>query len=412
MQKVYERWQHRLASHQPNAIDVDNAKDRAATRRVLFLDLCTPMPDMDSGSIDAFNTMMLLRDMGFQVTFIPVCTLQYDRKYTPALQAMGIETLYPPQVTSVKQHLKQQGQRYHLILACRHNTLAPHYATLRKYCPKAKIIFHTVDLHFLRMQRQADLLQSKKLHDAAREIEQIELRLIDQCDLTTVVSEVEREILARLNRGHKVRIMPYSRHMRGTRSGFDQRKDLLFVGGFQHSPNIDAVQYFVGEIMPLLRLRLPGVVLNVVGSKIPPEITALRSADVVVHGFVKDLGLLLDRMRVSVAPLRFGAGIKGKIGTAMTAGLPVVATPMAAEGMAVSHRENILVAETPELFAQAVAELYLQADLWNRISSNGLAFAEQAWGGLAAWRVLQGILEEFDLTIPAPTYPISLYSEA
>lgn len=411
MKKVYVRWQHRLANHQPNAVDVDNAKDRAATKRALFLDQCTPTPDMDSGSIDAFNTMVLLRDMGFQVTFIPVSNFSFDRKYTTALQSHGIEVLYRPYVSSLKEHLRKHGNRYDLILGCRHNTLEPHYGLLRKYCLKAKIIFHTVDLHFLRMQREAELKQSKKHHDAAKEAEAAELRLIDSCDRTTVVSHVEHEVLSKMNRGPKVRVMPYSRHLRGSRLPFEKRGDLVFIGGFQHHPNIDAVQFFVSEVMPLLRPRVPGVVLHVVGSRVPPEIATLQCADVVIHGFVEDLDPLLDQMRVSIAPLRYGAGIKGKIGTAMTAGLPVVATTIAAEGMLLTHGENIMVADDPGQLAAAVAELYLNEGLWNKISSNGLILAEQEWGAASAWRILQGLLTELDMKIPEPTHPISLYSE-
>lgn len=163
--------------------------------------------------------------------------------------------------------------------------------------------------------------------------------------------------------------------------------------------------------MPQLRPRVPGVVLHVVGSRVPPEIATLQCADVVIHGFVEDLDPLLDQMRVSIAPLRYGAGIKGKIGTAMTAGLPVVATTIAAEGMSLTHGENIMVADDPGQLAAAVAELYLNEGLWNKISSNGLILAEQEWGAASAWRILQGLLIELDMKIPEPTHPISLYSE-
>lgn len=411
MKKVYERWRHRLVNHQPNAKDVDSAKDRTATKRVLFLDQVTPTPDMDSGSIDAFNTMMLLRDMGFQVTFIPVSNFQFDWKYTSAIQAHGIEALYKPYGSSLDKHLAENGTRYDLIFACRHNTLEPHYPLLRKYCPNAKIIFHTVDLHFLRLKREANMKNQQKLHDVAKAVEAIELKLIDQCDLTTVVSSAEHEVLAQLNRSRKVRVMPYARNVRGTRCGFKDRKNLIFVGGFQHHPNIDAVEYFVAEIMPLLRKKVPGVVFNVVGSKVPQAISDLQCEDVVIHGFVANLDPLLDQMLVSIAPLRYGAGIKGKIGSAMTVGLPVVATTMATEGMALTPRENILVADKPESIAEAIAELYQNEDLWNQISTNGLAFAEEAWGAAAAWQILQELLEGLDIKT-SQTCPqnISLYS--
>ena len=410
MKKVYERWKHRLENHQPNAVDVDNAKDRVATRRVLFLDQCTPTPDMDSGSIDAFNTMMLLRDMGFQVTFIPVSNFHNDRKYTSAIQAHGIEALYRPHVSSVDQHLTEHGKRYDLIFACRHNTLEPHYHSLRKYSPQAKILFHTVDLHFLREKREADLLKDPKLHGKAKRTQELELRLINECDLTTVVSHVEKQVLDDMDLGEKVRVMPYSRHIRGTSVPFSDRDGIVFVGGFQHTPNVDAVMYFVHEIMPHLRPLLPDVIFHVVGSKVPDEAKQLEGPNVRLHGYVEDLEPLLDQMRVSVAPLRYGAGIKGKVGSAMCAGLPVVASPLAAEGMNLTHGENVIIAKDPKEYAACIAKLYQNEDLWNRISKNGIEYSERAWGAEVAEKVLHDILQRCELKCSHVLYPIRLWT--
>ena len=409
MKKVFERWKHRLESHQPNAVDVDNAKDRMATRRVLFLDQRTPTPDMDSGSIDAFNTMMLLRDMGFQVTFIPVSDFHNDRKYTSAIQAHGIEALYRPYVNSVSRHLAEHGKRYDLIFACRYNTLEPHYHSLRKYSPQAKILFHTVDLHFLREKREADLLQDLKLHENAKRTEDIELKLIKACELTTVVSHVEKQVLNDMGMGEKVRVMPYSRHIRGTSVPFSQRSGIVFVGGFLHTPNVDAVNYFVHQIMPHLRPLLPDVIFHVVGSKMPDEIRLLEAPDVRLHGYVEDLEPLLDQMRVSVAPLRYGAGIKGKVGSAMCAGLPVVASPLATEGMNLTHGENVSIAKDPKEYAACIAELYNQEDLWDRISKNGLVFAEKVWGSDSAIEILTDILIRCDFECPNKPRPTRLW---
>jgi GT2 family glycosyltransferase len=410
MKKVYEKWKHRLSHHQANAIDVDNAKDRVATRRVLFLDQCNPTPDMDSGSIDSFNTMVLLRDMAFQVTFIPVSDFLYSSKYTKDLQSVGIEVLYSPFVTSVEQHLKEYGHRYHLIFACRYNTLDPHLDNLKMYCPHAKIIFNTVDLHYLRLMRSAEISNDISLQANAAKVKDIELRLMGVANITTVVSKLEHEILCNLTDKRKIRLMPYSRFIRGTKAAFHERSDIVFVGGYAHQPNIDAVLYFVKDIMPLLRLRLAGLKFYVVGSNPTSEIMALACEDVIILGYVENLNSLLDKFRVSVAPLRFGAGIKGKIGTAMAVGLPVVATSMAAEGMELTNGENIVIADGAERFAAAIEGLYQNESNWNHIRNQGLEFAEQAWGGAAAMKVLGGILSELEFTTAPTPHPIYLYS--
>jgi glycosyltransferase involved in cell wall biosynthesis len=153
-------------------------------------------------------------------------------------------------------------------------------------------------------------------------------------------------------------------------------------------------------------------VFHVVGSKPPPEILALAAPDVVVHGFVEDIGPLLDKMRVSVAPLRYGAGVKGKVGTALAAGLPTVATPIAAEGMGLVDGRNVLIAgEAPKL-AAAITRLHTDEALWTRIGAEGLRHAESSWGPGASYTALRGIVEHLGLRCDAPPDHITLYTPA
>jgi hypothetical protein len=237
------------------------------------------------------------------------------------------------------------------------------------------------------------------------------LAAIRASDTSIVVSTAEFELLRPELLDVMLHVFPLIMKVPGTSKTFSDRKDVVFVGGYQHTPNIDAVQYFVTEIMPLLRDLLPGVRFYAVGSKPPEEIQALASEDVIITGFVEDLNPLLDKMRVSVAPLRYGAGIKGKIGSAMAVGLPVVATPLAAEGMSLTEGENILVANDAEAFAETVATIYKDKALWNRLSQNGLEFAENAWGAEAAWKILHEILNDISITTTRGEHPLSLFSE-
>lgn len=410
--KVFERWQKRLQAHQAPGVDVDNAKDRRAKHRVLYIDHCTPTPDQDSGSIDAYNHMLLLREMDFQVTFIPEDNFLRILPYTLDLQRAGIEALYSPYVTSVEEHLKSYGRRYDLVILCRPGVAEKDLGIVRKMCPTAKVVFHTVDLHFLRMLREADMTGDKSLTRAAKEMKRVELNLMERVDITTVISKHELQLLGQNLPADKVKLLPYSRKVRGTDSNYSERKDIVFIGGYQHAPNVDAVQYFCTEIMPLLRKKNPGIKVYIVGSNPPPEIRILESEDVIVTGFIQDLDPLLDKMRVSIAPLRYGAGIKGKIGTAMAVGLPVVATSLAVEGMSLANRENILVADGAEEFSNAIVEIYQDENLWERISENSLVFANQEWGAEAAWKGLENVLLSLDIAVKRANYPLSLYNSS
>ncbi len=410
-EKLFTRWKQRLTSHQVSGQDVDQAKDRTVKRRVLMLDQCTPTPDQDSGSIDAYNQMMLLREMGFQVTFIPEDNYLFFPGYTPALQRAGIEMLYAPYVGSVSQHLKEFGQRYDLVFISRAVTLERNLALVRRYCLKAKILFHTVDLHYLRMSREAELKQSKDARRKAEQMKEMELQLIRLADMTTVVSAHELSILNKELPHHKIRLLPYARQTQSSKKAFRERRDIVFVGSYQHPPNVDAVKFFTQEIMPLLRQSLSGVRFYVVGSRPPMDVKELASEDIIITGFIPDLTSFLNNIRLSVAPLRYGAGIKGKIGSAMAVGLPVVATPIAAEGMSLTHGINILIAEDPKAFADQITTLYHDENHWDSLSNNSLSFAEQVWGAEPAWNILANTLAEIDITVTRSPYPLTLYTD-
>lgn len=408
--KLLTRWREVLATHQPPGIDIDRAKDRSAARRVLVLDHCTPTPNKDAGSVTIYNTLILLREMGFQVTFIPVDNCAFIPQFTPALQRSGIEMLFAPYVTSVAQHVRSHGKRYDLVLICRPEVAQRHLEAVRTHCPHAKVLYHTIDLHFLRMSRAAAVQNDEASRKTAEAFREIELNAIRRSDASIVHSTAEFDLLRPILPNAKIHVFPLVLDVPGSQETFSQRRNIVFVGGFRHTPNVDAVQFFVNDVMPLLRKNLPGVRFYAVGSEPPAEIRSLAAEDVIVTGFVDDLQSLLATMRVSVAPLRYGAGIKGKIGTAMAAGVPVVATSIAAEGMSLTDGENIVLADDADAVAVAIANLYHDEGAWNRLSRNGVAFAEKTWGAEAAYSILSNILYDLGFTGISKTRDLILYS--
>ena len=208
-----------------------------------------------------------------------------------------------------------------------------------------------------------------------------------------MVSAAEKEILAREVPQARIEVVSNVHEIFGRRRGFDERRDLVFVGGFQHPPNVDAVLWFVREVFPRVRERLGDVIFNVVGSKAPPAILELAHDGVVVHGFVPDIEPFMDGCRLALAPLRYGAGVKGKVNMAMSYGLPVVATSPAAEGMHVRDGVDLLVADSPAEFADAVVRGYTDAELWGALSDNGFANVREHFSFDAAREALRGVLD-------------------
>jgi len=385
------KWKDALARQPKPGTPITLAATHRARRRVLVVDATTPMPDHDSGSLRMVNLMRVFADLGWQASFLPENRLFVER-YTPALQALGVEALYAPYAQDPVRLLRERGREFDLVVLSRHYVAASFLGLVRLHAPQARIAFDTVDLHYLREQRAAELAGDEALARHAGATRAQELRLVRESDVTLVVSPVERDLLARDAPGARVEVLSNVHEVHGCRRPFAERRDLVFVGGFQHPPNTDAVEWFVREVFPQLRIALPGVRFHVIGSRVPESIRALADEQVVVHGFVEDIMPYMDGCRVSVAPLRYGAGVKGKVNMAMSCGLPVVATPVAVEGMHVAAGSDVLVAEDAAAFAAAVVRLYRDEALWNTLSANGLANVERHFSFAAARAAVQRLL--------------------
>jgi glycosyltransferase involved in cell wall biosynthesis len=158
---------------------------------------------------------------------------------------------------------------------------------------------------------------------------------------------------------------------------FEQRSGLVFIGSYNHPPNIDAVIWLCQEIMPIVWESHPEICLTLLGSNVKDEVKALASEKVIVTGYVPEVDPYFLKNRVFVAPLRFGAGMKGKIGQSMSYGLPVVTTSIGAEGMGLKDSYDVLIADDPRSLASSIIKLYYDRELWVRISQNSLETIEQ-----------------------------------
>ncbi|MEO5963632.1 MAG: glycosyltransferase [Thermomonas sp.] len=372
-QQVFaDKWRDVLTAQlPPNTIPTPALLHRHQSQ-VLIIDALTPQPDRDSGSLRLVNLMRMLITDGAHVVFLPA-NRTADGDYTQALQQLGVECWHAPYAARIPAWLREHGARFDTVLVCRHYVAREFLPLLRQHAPQARILFDTIDLHYLRERRAAELSGDATALRAAQRTRELELELIAAADTSLVVSNVERDLLRKDAPGADVRILSNLHQVAGHGPGWAERSDLLFVGGFRHPPNVDAVRWFVREVFPLIRDQQPGIHFHCIGADVPAEMSALGAqAGVEIHGHVPDLQPWLDRCRVSIAPLRYGAGVKGKINQAMAHGLPVVATSPAVEGMHLHDGVDVLVADAAEDFAQAVLRLDGDAALWGQIAANGL----------------------------------------
>ena len=407
-----ERWKDLLATHSPNGMNVDDEKDRRANKRVLVLEPTLLTPEMDAGSVTTFNILMLLREMDFQVTFIPEDNLLYQEKYAKLLQKVGVEVLYRPFVNSVESHIKEFGGRYDLVFLFRQQVVERHIDAVKKYCPQAKTLYYTHDLHHLRMMREAELLNDDDKKSDAEVMKAKELKAIADVDSTILVSSAELEILRHQIPEERLEVMPLAYGVPGTTKGYEHRKGIVFIGGGHHPPNTDAILFFAKEVMPLVKKNLPDIKFHIVGANPSPEVLELESENIMVHGFIQDLNNFLDQMKISVAPMRFGAGMKGKVLSALGAGLPSVLTPIAAEGLKITNRHNSIIAESPEEIAKAIYDLYINNELWEKISKEGETHANNISGVIGSYKTLSGILNNLGLNSINAKYLLNLYRDS
>ena len=190
--KFVQKWKDTLSLHQEKAsADEYTFRNRYICTRILYIDSSTPAPDRDSGSIDAFQYMNILKRLGCEVSFIPASNLGFIYPYTSELQRKGIECLYHPYLKNVDRFIKNQGKRFDIVILSRLTIASQYLESVKRYMPQAKIVFNTVDLHFLREERAAKVQPSPQRIKSAQDIKQRELALIKSADHTMVVSETE-----------------------------------------------------------------------------------------------------------------------------------------------------------------------------------------------------------------------------
>jgi O-antigen biosynthesis protein len=389
--KFVEKWSAALTKQAATDTPAERAIQRDGKPHILIIDALTPDPSRDSGSLRMVNIMRVLRELGWRVTFMADNRLSTSAEILE-LGQIGVQTLCKPWAPALSTWLKSEAAWLNAVMLCRHYVASPNIDLVRRTAPKAKIIFDTVDLHFLREQRAAEHSANKAMAKQADASRRRELALIRASDVTLVVSPVERDLLSQLLPDAKVELLSNVHALYERRVDFAERKDLVFVGGFNHPPNADAVKWLCHDIFPRIRTQREDIALHLIGDIPESERGPLQQPGVHIHGRVHDLTPWMEGSRVALAPLRYGAGVKGKVNMAMSYGLPVVATSMAAEGMHLVDGENILLADDAGAFASAVLRLYEDQALWTRISDHSQDNIRQYFSFNAAREALERVL--------------------
>lgn len=359
---------------------------------LLVIDATLPQYDRDAGGRSSFLYLKTLREMGHQVFFMPNDQMRRE-PYASALEGMGVKLLVGPGLRcgQWKHWLRDRaGQVTHVVL--HRPNVARRYLPALKKMAGLKILYFAHDLRFLREARHYELTGNAFHRSEAEYWKKIEKTIISQVDAAYFFSEEETTTVSGWNGGATARTVPLFPVNLAPASGlpYARRTGLLFVGGFAHQPNRDAVSWFAREVFPLVRQALPDIEWHIVGREPPTEIRSLAGNGIFVDGAVSEerLEMFYQTARLAVAPLRFGAGVKGKVVEALFQRIPVVTTTIGAEGM--PEPDTVLdIHDISRDFADAVIRLYRDEDAWSARRDRMKAYVAEHFSADAARRVLE-----------------------
>jgi len=346
------------------------------TKNVFIIDSIIPEHNKDSGSRRLFNIIKILLKNDYGV-FLMADKKEYKYKtdYVAFYENLGV-TVYKPSVTkdgefiTKEDFIAQIAPNIQFAWLHRPDVFYAYYKTFIQLS-NARLIYDMVDFHFLRMRRELLQNPSEKLKKETEKYLLRELECSEKADkIITISNDDKTELLKHYSDASKmITVSNIHQHKNETVNSWSARQDLLFVGGFSHAPNIDAVKYLHDTIMPLVWKENKHIKVKVVGSYPTQEILNLNTDNFQIIGFVNNLDTYFNKSRVFVAPLRYGAGVKGKIGQSLEFSLPLITTSVGAEGFDFGKVKQYMVGETPQELANKILELYSNENLWYEVSN-------------------------------------------
>ncbi|MDR2685543.1 MAG: glycosyltransferase [Rickettsiales bacterium] len=393
-EKFIKKWTNELHNQQCMSGQEFWGRDRTKTKKtLLFIDNNVPKHDTNCGDRAARQYLEFFNRHGFNVKFMPQSKFKGDEyiKYADELCQLGIEVLLN---ADDLMWLRENGRFVDCIYLCRPSVAHWYLPLLRKYT-RAKIIYQAVDIHCVREQRNFEItkdpcaLKSAEIHKAW------EIEAMTGSHAVATYSKDEIPEVNKLAPGVPAVAVPLYILDTDKKNGISynpaNRSGIMFCGG-SHGPNLDAVKWFLKDIFPDIKNKIPDLEFYVIGKKPEKEVQDLYGDGVIFTGYVSDeeLDEYYQKCRLVVAPLRYGAGIKGKIIEAIYNKVPVVTTSIGAEGIA----SGILaIADSSDKFANAVIKLYNDFKALEDISFKSTAFINEHFSEAVVERVLGDLID-------------------
>lgn len=368
------KWKNELETYQlPNAKDVFWARDRSMDKKtIVVIDHYVPHYDKDAGGRCTYYYLKLFKSLGYNVIFIGDNFYKHE-PYTSNLQALGIQVLYGNEYAkNIEKWFKINGEYIDYVYLNRPHIAIKYVDMIRKYT-NSKLIYFGHDLHYLRELRNYEVEGKPELLKSSNEWKKIEFDLFEKADVIHVVGSYEQSVLQKEFPNKPIRNIPLymfnEEEINIEKETYQNRESILFVGGFGHKPNYDGVIWFINEVFPSILEQKPDMKFFIVGSNPPEDIKSLNSSNIIVTGYVTDeeLKQYYSKSRIVVVPLRYGAGVKGKVVEAIYHQVPIVTTEVGSEGLNEAN-EYMMIAKDNKAFSKMVIDLYDDEKIWTSLS--------------------------------------------
>jgi glycosyltransferase involved in cell wall biosynthesis len=360
--------------------------------RALVIDEVIPDTARDAGSQAIVSHMRALQELNFTVSFVAAQSEEPGPSSVADLENAGISHYGPPYYASVEDVLRRQRDCFDLIYLHRLSNAEKYLALARHYNRRARLIYSVADLHHIRVARQAEIEERPELLSVSKRLRLGECVAAIQANAVLTHSVEEAQWLRQAVPSASVHVAPWAIPLLSVTTQADARHGVAFIAGFQHRPNLDAAWFLVEKIMPLVWQQDPEIVCLLAGSFMPDMIKKFAEPRVEILGAVDDLAEVFGRVRLTVAPLRYGAGVKGKVLNSLAAGIPCVMTPIGAEGMALGDECKRLIGGTAEEIAGLIVDLHNDLHTLAKLSVSCQDFIKERYSEAATVNALKAAI--------------------
>lgn len=393
--KLQEKWSDEFKNQYDN-VGVPNAfraRERSRDKKViLFVDHYVPTFDKDAGSKTTFQYIKMFIERGYVVKFLPD-NFAKSEPYTSILEQMGVEVLYGNEMRANIFEWIENNQANIDIAYLNRPHIATKYIDFIKEKTNIKVIYYGHDLHFLRERREYELTGDVERKNASAYWKSMELDLMRKASISYYPSNVEVDYIHTFDK--KINAKAITAYVFEKFGNIDYNPDIregvLFVGGFSHPPNADALKYFLDNMWDEIYAQIKAP-FYIVGSNATDEIKALHNEakGIIFKGFVseEELKELYEKVRLVVVPLRYGAGVKGKVIEALYYNDPVITTSVGAEGIDNSYNQ-MLVADEPGNFVEKCVNLYNDKEALKAMSKAADDYVRNKHSIEAVWEIIR-----------------------